>query len=177
MKIKKINKYFNIFFIISLISIFTSIVLVVAYSFFSAGRVYVTVNDKNRESILKMLKKFESEVIINNDIVRIGKMQGLGDWYLYIKYDNGEEKAILLDDGNFRDLYKYIGSNGSYGGILGILTETSIKISIISIFFMPIYITFKICYVINRTTERQIQNSLKSAQKTSMRIDFKPFLF
>ncbi len=161
MKIQKVNKYFNILFIISLIFIFTSIILVVAYSFFS-GRIYLTVNDKNRATILEMLKESEhisnsSEVIINNDVVRIGKRQGLGDWYLYIKYDNGKEETRILDDGEFRDLYEYIGSNGSYGGMLGILTEASIKISIISIIFIPIYITFKICYVINRITEKQIQ--------------------
>ena len=158
MKIQKVNKCFNVSFIISLICIFISIVLIIAYLFFS-GKIYLAVNNKNRDTIIKMLEESEnilksSEVIINDNIVRIGEMQGLGDWYLYIKYDNGEEKTIILDDGELRELYKYISSNGSYGGTLGILTNFLITISII---FIPIYITFKICYAINRTTERKIQ--------------------
>lgn len=98
-----------------------------------------------------------SEIIINNDIVRIGKMQGLGDWYLYIKYDNEEEKSVILSDGELRELYQYIDNKGSLGGTLGVLTEIFIKLSIISIIFIPIYITFKICYYINMITEKQIQ--------------------
>lgn len=160
MKMKKVNKYFNIFFILSLICIFISIILILAYLFFS-GKIYLAITDKNRDTIMNMLEKNgivnSSEITINNDIVRIGKRQGLGDWYLYIKYNNGEEKSIILDDRDSEDLYKYIGSNGRYGGTLGILTEISITISIIAIIFIPIYVTFKICYAINRITEKEIQ--------------------
>ncbi len=157
MKIQKVNKYFNIFFVISLICIFISSVLIVYSSLF--GKMYLAVNNKNRDTIIKMLEESEeisksSEIIINDDIVRIGKMQGLGDWYLYIKYNNGEEKNIILDDGELGELYEYIGSNGS---TLGILTNFLKTTSIIAIIFIPIYITFKICYAINRTTERIIQ--------------------
>lgn len=160
MKIQKVNKYFNIFFIISLICIFISIILILAYSFFSR-KIYLTVTDKNRTTIMNMLEKNDivnsSEITINNDIVRIGKMQGLGDWYLYIKYNNGKEESIILDDRDSEDLYEYIGSNGSLGGTLGILTKISITISIFAIIFIPIYVTFKICYAINRITEKKIQ--------------------
>lgn len=160
MKMQKVNKYFNIFFILLLICIFISIILILAYSIFS-GKIYVAVTDKNRDTIMNMLEKNgivnSSEITINNEIVRIGKRQGLGDWYLYIKYNNGEEKSIILDDWDSEDLYKYIGSNGRYGETLGILTEISITISIIAIIFIPIYVTFKICYAINRITEKEIQ--------------------
>lgn len=160
MKIQKVNKCFNIIFIILLICLFISIPFIIAYSFLS-GKIYLSVSDKNRNQIITMLESENilnsSEVMINNDIVRIGKMQGLGDWYLYIKYDNGEEKSVILNDGELRDLYQYIDSNGSFGGTLGILTEIFINLSIISIIFIPIYITFKICYFINRITEKEIQ--------------------
>lgn len=161
MKVQKVNKCLNIIFIISLICICISIIFIIAYSFLS-GKIYLSVSDKNRNQIIKMLEESESivnssEIIINNDIVRIGKMQGLGDWYLYIKYDNEEEKSVILSDGELRELYQYIDNKGSLGGTLGVLTEIFIKLSIISIIFIPIYITFKICYYINMITEKQIQ--------------------
>ena len=83
MKMQKLNKYFNIFFIISLICIITSIILIITYSFVSE-KTYLTVNKKNINTIVEMLEKNEhivnsSEIKINKDIVRIGKMQGLGD--------------------------------------------------------------------------------------------------
>lgn len=158
MKMQKLNKYFNIFFIISLICIITSIILIITYSFVSE-KTYLTVNKKNINTIVEMLEKNEhivnsSEIKINKDIVRIGKMQGLGDWYLYIKYNNKVEVTTILGDGESRDLYQYISENGSFGGNFGIITKLSI---IISVAFIPIYVTFKICYVINKRTEKGIQ--------------------
>lgn len=150
---RKINKYLNVFFIIAILSILISLAIIVVYSFLSR-KLYVSVNDKNKNIIIEMLN---NEGIINaSNVTRIGEMQGLGDWYLYLEYDTGEEKSIILDDGDSRQLQKYIKNNGKPKETI---VEIASRILILSLIYIPIYITYKICYTINKITEKSIQKN------------------
>ncbi len=161
---KKINKYFNIGFIISLVCIFLSFIFIITYSFLY-GKTYVTVNDKNRDIIIEML----SDKIDYNgkEIVRIARKTLWYEpkrWNLYIEFDNGEEKSISIETEELTDLHEYINSNGRYENLLGILAEIFTRMAIISVIFIPIYIifkisyiTFKICYFINKITDKIIE--------------------
>lgn len=109
---QKLNKRMNICFALSIICIIISIIIVVVYSFLS-GKIYLDVNDKNRAIIEDIFAENDySTDLTSKKITRIGRKQGLGDWYLYIEYDTGEKIETILNDDELRELYDYIGSNG-----------------------------------------------------------------
>ena len=96
---EKVNATFKIVSIIAAIMIPISIVCFVLS--FLKPKAYLKVNKDNEEYILKLISEIEKNNIdVDNKIKRIGYMQGLGDWYLYIEYADGSDFETLLGDGN-----------------------------------------------------------------------------
>lgn len=148
---KNFNKYFKYVFIVSILLIPICITILIYYAF--TGKTYLNVNRKNEQEIIKLLEN--EEIKINGKLKKIGKMQGLGDWYLYLEYYNGSKDEELLDDSEAVELYSYISSNGYCGGNKGKIATYLLKSSFIII---PIYITYMICYKIKMKTDEAIEN-------------------
>ena len=148
---KNFNKYFKYVFIVSIFLISFCITILIYYAFL--GKIYLNVNKKNEQEIIKLLEN--EEIKINGKLKKIGKMQGLGDWYLYLEYYNGSKDEELLDDSEAVELYSYISSNGYCGGNKGKIATYLLKSSFIII---PIYITYMICYKIKMKTDEAIEN-------------------
>lgn len=148
------NKLLKVLFIIALILIPICIILTIYYAFL--GKTYLKVNSKNEETILKMLEENEN-IAIKGKIKEIGKMQGLGDWYLYIIYEDGSQEETILDDGDLHELYMYIKHNGKLAGTKGIIVH---YIFIISVGIVIIYALYKICMYINKKTDEIIEKQI-----------------
>lgn len=145
-----LNKYFKLIFIIALISLVIFSTLYI--HFILIGKVYININDNNKEIVTEMLES--NNISPKNQIKKLGKMQGLGEWHLYFEYIDYNEESIILNDGEARDLYKYIGKNGYLGGTYGLITQYALKICIIIIL---IYIFYVVCHSINKKTNNIIE--------------------
>lgn len=107
---KKFEEYFSIIYILGVFFIPICIVLLIYYTF--VGKSYYNVNSKNEETILMLLGQV-TEIKEENRLKRIGYMQGLGEWILYLDYKDGMKDEILLKDYEAHDLYMYIKQNGN----------------------------------------------------------------
>lgn len=75
---------------------------------------------------------------------QIGYKQGLGDWYLYIYYDDGSSEWGLLNDSMGAELRTYIRDNGQLGGMKGLIVNYLMKISVLVV---GIYM---VCSIVNK---------------------------
>lgn len=112
---KQFKDYFTIIHTFALLLIPICIILLIYYSF--PGKVYLKVTSKNENAILRMLNQ-GTEIKVESKIKKIGNMQGLGEWILYLEYENGYKEEKILDDDELHDLYMYINQNGSKGKII-----------------------------------------------------------
>lgn len=136
----KINKILKKLMIIDVILIPICVVVLLFLSF--RGRAYVTVNEKNEEYILHMLSS--NGIELEGSLKKIGYMQGLGDWYLFFEYTNGEKDQTLLDDGDGRELYAFLKEEGiSDGYILAVILKYELL-------YLLIYVIYITCYSINK---------------------------
>lgn len=117
------------------------------------GRYYLNVNSQNEAYIINMLRENE-DIIINKKIKRIGNMQGLGDWELYIEYSDGSKVEDTLRDGDLHELYMYIKQNGKLGGIKATIVQYTF---IVSVGVVILYTLYKICIYINKKTDKIIE--------------------
>ncbi len=121
---EKIKKILNKIIIISLVAI--PILLFISFYNLLVGRYYVKVNNDNKTDIYDMLK--ENDVQISGELSKIGYHQNLGQWELYLIYDNFDIQDEWFGDGDASDLYTYIKNYGkNLATYLNIIIELLIK--------------------------------------------------
>lgn len=147
-----LNKNFKIAFIIALILIPICILLSFIYAL--KGQYYLNVNKQNEDYIVKMLEE-DNDISKDKKIRKIGNMQGLGDWELYIEYTDGSKEEDTLDDGDLHELYMYIKQNGKLGGTKKTIVDYTF---ITSVGIVVLYGIYKIGMHINKKTDEQIKN-------------------
>lgn len=86
--------------------------------------------------------------LIEKPIKKIGYMAGLGEWYLFIEYEDGDKREILYDDNDNLDLKRYIIDNGYNNGKIAkieliLATIITIGCGIYGIIEIVIYINKK----------------------------------
>lgn len=148
---EKFNNYFKNIFIIALILI--PICIFMSFIYALKGRYYLNINNQNKAYIMKMLVEDE-DISTDKEIKRIGNMQGLGEWILYVEYSDGSKAEDILRDGDLHDLYMYIKQNGKLGGTNAIIVH---YIFILSVGVVTIYTLYKICICINKKTDKLIE--------------------
>ena len=60
------------------------------------GDVFLKVDNKNRDIIIEMCEL--EDILLKRRLTQIGCKQGLGDWYLYLYYEDGSTERDILDD-------------------------------------------------------------------------------
>ena len=146
-----LNKNFKIAFIIALILIPICIFLSFIYAL--KGQYYLNVNKQNEDYIVKMLEE-DNDISKDKKIRKIGNMQGLGDWELYIEYTDGSKEEDTLDDGDLHELYMYIKQNGKIGGTKKTIVDYTF---ITSVGIVVLYGIYKIGMHINKKTDEIIE--------------------
>lgn len=108
------------------------------------GKIYLNVNEDNIETIRKLCENDDIE--IDDGLSQIGYKMCLGDWELYLKYQNGTSDWSLLNDSVGVDLRTYIRENGKMGGIAGTITYKIMNGSAVLVMICVIYfVVSKIC--------------------------------
>ncbi len=98
------------------------------------NRQYLEIDNSNRKQVEELIGE---KYLRRGNLVKIGEQQMLGDWTLYLSYDNSTEDDILFKDGEKMELRDYIKENGYADGMIsGII----ICISLIAILGVIIYI-------------------------------------
>lgn len=150
-----LNKNFKIAFIIALILIPICIFLSFIYAL--KGQYYLKVNRKNEDYIVKMLEE-DNDISKDKKIRKIGNMQGLGDWVLYLEYTDGSKEEDILNDGDLHELYMYIKQNGKLGGTKATIVHYTFMASV---GIVILYFIYKICIHVNKKTDEIIKNNNK----------------
>ena len=149
----RFNKNFKTIFIIAIILIPICIVLSFLYAL--KGQYYLNINKQNEDYIVKMLEE-DNDISKDKKIRKIGNMQGLGDWVLYLEYTDGSKEEDILDDGDLHELYMYIKQNGKLGGTKATIVHYTF---IASVGIVILYSIYKICMHINKKTDEIIDKN------------------
>ena len=108
------------------------------------GKIYLNVNEDNIETIRELCESDDIE--IDDGLSQIGYKMCLGDWELYLEYQNGTSDWALLNDSIGVDLRTYIRGNGKMGGIAGTITYKIMNGSAVLVMICVIYfVVSKIC--------------------------------
>ncbi len=116
-------KYYKVIFISALVVFVLCAILCIGFAL--KGEVFLNINENNREIILEKCEM--NSIIIEEGISRIGCKQGLGDWYLFLGYENGVVHKQLLNDTVAIDLQTYIRENGQVGLLVLIFVNVAKK--------------------------------------------------
>ncbi len=149
----RFNKNFKTIFIIAIILIPICIVLSFLYAL--KGQYYLNINKQNEDYIVKMLEE-DNDISKDKKIRKIGNMQGLGDWVLYLEYTDGSKEEDILDDGDLHELYMYIKQNGKLGETKATIVHYTF---IASVGIVILYSIYKICMHINKKTDEIIDKN------------------
>ena len=103
---------------------------------------YLQIDSSNRKYIEQMVSE---NYKLMDKLDKVAYMGGLGDWYLYLYYEDGTEDETLLDDDEGKELEEYIVKNGYNEGLA---SWNKIKVSFYIFIFVIIY---EITYLIVRT--------------------------
>ena len=100
------------------------------------AKYYLKVDSNNREYIEKIVTE---NYKLTGTLNEVAYMQGLGDWYLFLYYEDGTEGEKSFVDGNSKveHLREYIRENGYNEGEA---SWTKIRISFWSIVVVSIYL-------------------------------------
>ena len=90
------------------------------------------------------------DIPLNGKLIQIGCKQGLGDWYLYLYYDDDSSERRILEDTIGFELRMYIRENGQIEGTKGVIVNSLVKVSA---FIVGIYI---ICVLYHRIIEKRV---------------------
>lgn len=118
--------------------------IIIANNFIKAlqYKSYLNLDNNNREYIEDRVSNYYKQV--NKNIEKVAYMQGLGDWYLFLYYEDGTEENIILGDYNGEELRDYIIENGYNEGIVSWnIIKISFIIIIITIFYEIVYLSIK----------------------------------
>ena len=149
----RFNKNFKTIFIIAIILIPICIVLSFLYAL--KGQYYLNINKQNEDYIVKMLEE-DNDISKDKKIRKIGNIQGLGDWVLYLEDTDGSKEEDILDDGDLHELYMYIKQNGKLGGTKATIVHYTF---IASVGIVILYSIYKICMHINKKTDEIIDKN------------------
>ena len=75
---------------------------------------YLQIDSSNRKYIEQMVSE---NYKLMGKLDKVAYMGGLGDWYLYLYYEDGTEDETLLDDDEGKELEEYIVKNGYNEGL------------------------------------------------------------
>lgn len=138
---KKLSNALKVIFAISVILLLISSISYFLYGV--KGKVFLNVDDDNEAIIYELCST--SDIVLVDDLKQIGCKQCLGDWELYLKYENGNSDWSLLNDTVGGELRSYIKENGQIGGTSGQIAYCSMVASMIVSFSLALYvIIFKI---------------------------------
>ena len=93
-----------------------------------------------------MLLSQVTEIKEENKLKRIGYMQCLGEWILYLDYKDGTKDEIVLKDHEAHDMY--IKQNGSIAGTKGKVAKYTLILSI------SVIIIDKVLLIINKNRKK-----------------------
>lgn len=116
--------------------------IIIANNFIKAlqYKSYLKLDNNNSEYIENMVSYYYKPV--NKNIEKVAYMQGLGDWYLFLYYEDGTEENVILGNHSGKELRDYIVENGYNEGIV------SWKKIIASFVVVGITIIYEIIYLI-----------------------------
>lgn len=107
---------------------------------------YLQIDSNNREYIEQIISQYYK---LNGKLDKVAYMSGLGDWYLFLYYEDGTEDETFLDDVEGIELQEYIVKNGYNEGVT---SWNRIKISFLIIIFTIFY---EIVYLIIRNISKK----------------------
>ncbi|MEE0685637.1 MAG: hypothetical protein U0K68_13125 [Agathobacter sp.] len=143
------EKFLNYFKYISLVAGITLLIcFVLSFLYGLRGDVYLKIDDKNRSLVSDMCET--EDIPLNGKLIQIGCKQGLGDWYLYLYYDDDSSERRILEDTIGFELRMYIRENGQIEGTKGVIVNSLVKVSA---FIVGIYI---ICVLYHRIIEKRV---------------------
>ena len=116
------------------------------------GKIYLNVNEDNIETIRELCEIDDIE--IDDGLSQIGYKMCLGDWELYLKYQNGTTDWALLNDTVGVDLRTYILENGKMGGIAGTITYKIMNGSAVLVMICVIY------FVVSKSCSDNFRNMI-----------------
>lgn len=145
---KKLLKYFKYISIIASITFLISLILYLGYGL--KGEVFLKVDNGNKNLLSEMCEM--QDISLDGELSQIGCKQGLGDWYLYLKYKDGSSNERLLNDTVGADLRTYIRENGQVGGTNGLIVNYLMKISV------AVVGIYTVCGVVNKFKKNGISN-------------------
>lgn len=117
------------------------------------GKYYLKVDSNNREYIEKTV---EENYKLKGNLNKVVYMQGLGDWYLFLYYEDGTKDETTFGDGNSKveHLREYIRENGYNEGEV---SWNKIKVSIWTIVVVSICVS--IYLMVRMITKKKIKNN------------------
>ena len=143
------EKFLNYFKYISLVAGITLLIcFVLSFLYGLRGDVYLKIDDKNRSLVSDMCET--EDIPLNGKLIQIGCKQGLGDWYLYLYYDDDSSERRILEDTIGFELRMYIRENGQIEGTKGVIVNSLVKVSA---FIVGIYI---ICVLYQQNKEKRV---------------------
>ena len=117
------EKFLNYFKYISLVAGITLLIcFVLSFLYGLRGDVYLKIDDKNRNLVSDMCET--EDIPLNGKLIQIGCKQGLGDWYLYLYYDDDSSERRILEDTIGFELRMYIRENGQIEGTKGVIVNS-----------------------------------------------------
>ncbi|MCD7753723.1 MAG: hypothetical protein LUH41_04160 [Clostridiales bacterium] len=124
---KKHISFFHKIYILLLIAFFIFFGIAAYCEIIGTKIIYV--NNDNEAEITEMLE--DGEISIRGELSSVACKQGLGDWTLYLQYEDGSRDSHFLDDGVAIDIHGYISENGVVGGIKGEVSRCGAGICLI----------------------------------------------
>ena len=110
------------------------------------GKEYVIVDEKNKKYIEKIISQYQE---VKGNLVRIEYMQELGDWSLWLYYDNEKIYRTSFGDSQAYEIKQYIRDNGHNEG-----KESWNKIKIFTAIII-IMIIYELIYICIRCANKQ----------------------
>lgn len=101
------------------------------------GKIYLNVNEDNIETIRELCEI--DDIKIDDGLSQIGCKMCLGDWELYLKYQNGTSDRALINNTVGVDLLTYIQENGKMCGSAGAITYNIMCGSAVLVLICVIY--------------------------------------
>lgn len=137
---KKVYNKINTIIVVFIILI-SNIIIVTNLKKTLQWKSYLQIDSKNREYIEQMISE---NYKLMGKLDKVAYMGGLGDWYLYLYYEDGTEDETLLNDGEGRELEEYIVENGYNEGLASWnKIKVSFLIIIVTIFYEVLYLIIK----------------------------------
>lgn len=111
---------------------------------------YINIDEDDAKLVNSLI---DDNNLIEKPIKKLGYMAGLGDWYLFIEYADGEKKETLYNDNDNLELKRYIIDNGYSNGEIA---KIELILAIIVIIGCSIYGIIEIVIYINRKSQKEV---------------------